>query len=252
MSTARRAATAPSVAFTWRSAAVTSRGNVRSHNEDAVLELPEVGLWLVADGMGGHKAGDVASNSIVTALSSLRRRGRPSALLDEIEDRLATVNERLYRTSLEEGTGVSGSTVAVLVALERHVLSLWAGDSRIYRCRAGRLAQLTRDHSETQEQVDEGVLSAEAAEKREVSNVITRAVGGAGELFLDLELTELQDDDCFLLCSDGLYRELPKGDLLKHLGGADPAVICDGLIRQALMGLCRDNASAVVVRFAAP
>ena len=249
MSTARRAAIAPSAAFTWRSAARSSRGNVREHNEDAVLELPEVGLWLVADGMGGHKAGDVASNSIVAALSSLRRRARPSVLLDEIEDRLAAVNERLYRASLEEGVGVSGSTVAVLIALERHVLSLWAGDSRIYRSRAGRLAQLTRDHSETQEQVDEGLLSAEAAEKREASNVITRAVGGAGELFLDLELTELQDDDCFLLCSDGLYRELPKGDLLKHMNGAEPAAMCDGLIRQALLGLCRDNASAVVVRF---
>ena len=251
MSTARRAATTPTTSFTWRSAALTTRGNVRAHNEDAVLELPEAGLWLVADGMGGHKAGDVASNAIVTALSTMRRRSRPSVLLDEIEDRLAAVNERLYRASLEDGAGVSGSTVAVLVALERHVLSLWAGDSRIYRCRAGRLAQLTRDHSETQEQVDEGVISAEVAENREVSNVITRAVGGANELFLDLELTELQNDDCFLLCSDGLYREVPKADLQKHLSGSDPAAICDGLIRQALTGLCRDNASAVVVRFAA-
>src|SRR5262245_1627918 len=223
MSTARSAARTPAVGFTWRSAASTTRGNVRAHNEDAVLELPDVGLWLVADGMGGHKAGAVASNAIVTALSSMRRRSRPSVLLDEIEDRLAEVNARLYRASLEEGAGVSGSTVALLIALERHVLSLWAGDSRIYRCRAGRLAQLTRDHSETQEQIDEGVLTAEAAETREVSNVITRAVGGAGELYLDLELTELQNDDCFLLCSDGLYRELPKGDLLKHLSGTDPA-----------------------------
>jgi serine/threonine protein phosphatase PrpC len=238
------------VTFTWRSAAATTRGNVRSHNEDAVLELPEAGLWLVADGMGGHKAGDVASNAIVTALSSMRRHARPSVLLDEIEDRLAAVNEQLYRASLEEG-GVRGSTVAVLVALGRHVLSLWAGDSRIYLCRAGRLTQVTRDHSETQEQVDEGRLTPEAAEKREVSNVITRAVGGARELFLDLALTELQHDDCFLLCSDGLYRELPKGDLQKHMDGSDPVAMSDALIRQALLGLCRDNASAVVVRFAA-
>jgi serine/threonine protein phosphatase PrpC len=252
MSTARRAATAAAVGFTWRSAAVTTRGNVRAHNEDAVLDLSEVGLWLVADGMGGHKAGDVASNAIVAALSSLRRHARPSVLLDEIEDRLAAVNEQLYRASFGEGAGVSGSTVAVLIALERHVLSLWAGDSRIYRCRAGHLAQLTRDHSETQEQVDEGVLSAEAAETRELSNVITRAVGGASELFLDLELTELQHDDRFLLCSDGLYREVPKGDLLKHLSGAEPLAMCDGLIRQALTGSCRDNVSAVVVRFSAP
>jgi len=251
MSTARRAASARAAGFTWRSAAVTSRGNVRAHNEDAVLELPDVGLWLVADGMGGHKAGDVASNAIVTALASMHRCARPSALLDEIEDRLTAVNERLYRASLEDGAGVSGSTVALLVALERHVLSLWAGDSRIYRCRSGRLAQLTHDHSETQEQIDEGVISAEAAEQREASNVITRAVGGASELFLDLELTELQQEDCFLLCSDGLYRELPKHELVRHLSGADPAAMCDGLMREALMGACRDNASAVVVRFTA-
>jgi serine/threonine protein phosphatase PrpC len=239
------------VTFTWRSAAATTRGNVRSHNEDAVLELPEAGLWLVADGMGGHKAGDVASNAIVMALSAMRRHARPSVLLDEIEDRLAAVNDRLYRASFEDGAGVRGSTVAVLVALERHVLSLWAGDSRIYRCRAGQLTQHTRDHSETQEQVDEGRLSAEAAEKHEASNVITRAVGGARELFLDIELTELQHEDCFLLCSDGLYRELPKSDLQKHLNGMDPVAMCDALIRQTLMGQCRDNASAVVVRFAA-
>jgi len=252
MSTARHAATASALTFSWRSAAATTRGNIRSHNEDAVLELPEAGLWLVADGMGGHKAGDVASNAIVTALASLRRLARPSVLLDEIEDRLAAVNDQLYRASLEDGAGVRGSTVAVLVALERHVLSLWAGDSRVYRCRAGRIAQLTRDHSETQEQVDEGRLSAEDAEKRETSNVITRAVGGARDLFLDVELTELQHDDCFLLCSDGLYREIPKGDLEKHLSGTtDPSAVCEGLIRQALLGLCRDNASAVVVRFAA-
>ena len=249
MSTAKHAAAASAMNFNWRSATATTRGNVRSHNEDAVLELPDVGLWLVADGMGGHKAGDVASNAIVTALSSMRRLARPSVLLDEIEDRLTSVNEQLFRASLEEG-GVRGSTVVVLVALERHVLSLWAGDSRVYQSRAGKLTQITRDHSETQEQVDEGLLTAEAAEKRE-TNVITRAVGGARQLYLDVALTELQHDDCFLLCSDGLYRELPKYDMQKHLEGDDePADICDALIRQALKGLCRDNASAVVVRFA--
>ena len=252
MSTAGHAATASAMTFSWKSAAATTRGNVRSHNEDAVLALPEAGLWLVADGMGGHKAGDVASNAIVTALASMRRHARPSVLLDEIEDRLAAVNDRLYRASVEDGAGVRGSTVAVLVALERHVLSLWAGDSRVYRCRGGALTQLTRDHSETQEQVDEGLLTAEAAEKREVSNVITRAVGGARELFLDIALTELHHEDCFLLCSDGLYRELPKGDLQKQLSGIDPAAMCDALIRQALLGLCRDNASAVAVRFTTP
>lgn len=251
MTAVGKVSVAAPLSFTWRSAAATSQGNVRTHNEDAILELPEVGLWLVADGMGGHNAGDLASNSIVAALSSIRRRSRPSAMLDEVEDRLSSVNERLYRASLEEGAGVSGSTVVLLIALERHVLSLWAGDSRTYRYRGGRVTQITRDHSEVQELVDEGVMTPEAAERSIGSNVITRAVGGAGELFLDLELTELHHEDCFLLCSDGLYREVSREDLQRHLSGTDPATICNGLIRQALSGACKDNASAVVVRFAA-
>ncbi|MEP7243448.1 MAG: protein phosphatase 2C domain-containing protein [Gammaproteobacteria bacterium] len=239
----------PATCFTWRSASLTSQGNVRAHNEDAVLELPAAGLWVVADGMGGHNAGDVASNAIVAALSSMVRHARPSVTLEEVEDRLNGVNEQLYRASLEEGGGVSGSTVAVLIALERHVLSVWAGDSRVYRCRDGRLTQITSDHSETQEMVAGGLMSPDEAETSESSNVITRAVGGAAELFLDLALTELRDGDQFLICTDGLYRALPKHILQRLVADVEPRVICEALIRQALAGVCRDNATAIVVQF---
>jgi serine/threonine protein phosphatase PrpC len=169
-------------------------------------------------------------------------------LLDAVEDRLDEVNEHLYQTSLKSGA-VTGSTVAVLIALERHVLSLWAGDSRIYRARGRQLVQITHDHSETQERVDQGLIPPSEADQAEGSNVITRAVGGAPELFLDIELTELCDGDTFLLCTDGLYRELTKSTLLLHLSGSDPEAMCGGLISEALEGRCRDNASAVVVRF---
>ena len=97
--------------FTWRSASATSTGNVRSHNEDALLERPDVGLWVVADGMGGHNAGDVASNMIVQSLSGLTRRASPSAQLDEVEDRLREVNTELYQASLHSQAGMSGSTI---------------------------------------------------------------------------------------------------------------------------------------------
>lgn len=237
--------------FTWSSAAGTAKGNVRPHNEDAVLERPDAGLWVVADGMGGHNAGDVASNAVVTALSAMPRHARPSQLLDEVEDRLHAVNQQLYSASMRSGNGTSGSTVAVLVALERHVLSIWAGDSRIYRRRGQQLAQITRDHSEVQEMVDEGVISSVTAARSEVSNVITRAVGGADELFLDVEVTELRDGDCYLLCSDGLYRELPDKVLLQTLGRKDPDSACAVLLSQALSGACKDNVSAIVVRFSA-
>jgi serine/threonine protein phosphatase PrpC len=236
--------------FVWHSAAGTSKGNVRPYNEDAVLELPEAGVWVVADGMGGHEAGDVASAAITTALASVRRHAQPSVLVDEVEDRLDEVNDSLYRESVARGA-VIGSTVAMLIALERHVIGLWAGDSRIYSARKGVLAQLTRDHSEIQQMIDDGLITPAAAEQHAAANVITRAVGGAAELFLDIELAELRDGDSYLLCTDGLYRELSGAALARALERKNPDKTCDELMRAALAGPCRDNVSAVIVRFSA-
>ncbi len=238
-----------SAPFAWRSAAVTSQGNVRSHNEDAVLELPAAGLWAVADGMGGHNAGDVASRMIVEALCGVTRRERPSELLDDVEDRLMAVNEQLYRASIDGQAGMSGSTVAVLLAFGDHCLSVWAGDSRIYRCRAGVLECITHDHSEVQAMVDEGILDPAAAGLHSAQNVITRAVGGAEALYLDVELRELKHQDRYLLCSDGLYKELAEDQLAAHLTANDPEGACRALVKQALAGACSDNVSAVVVQF---
>jgi type VI secretion system protein ImpM len=239
------AATPSQVGFSWRSAAATSKGNVRGHNEDAVLDLPDAGLWVVADGMGGHNAGDIASSMIVQALTGLARKASPSARLDEVEDKLREVNHRLYQLSLDNQAGMSGSTIVALLALERHCLSIWAGDSRVYRCRAAALEQITLDHSEAQELLDGGADSSRAA----ASNVITRAVGGSQELFLDIELRELQNHDRYLLCSDGLYRELSDADMAHHLTGNDPEGACKALLKQALSGTCSDNVSAIVVQF---
>jgi serine/threonine protein phosphatase PrpC len=246
MSTSGEVATA---AFTWRSASVTSQGNVRNHNEDAILELPAAGLWAVADGMGGHNAGDVASRMIVEALCGVTRRERPSELLDDVEDRLCAVNERLYRESLAAAGGMCGSTVVVLLAFGGYSLSVWAGDSRVYRSRAGELACITRDHSEVQAMVDEGVLDAAAAGRHNAQNVITRAVGGGQDLYLDVELRELKHRDRYLLCSDGLYKELADDRLAAHLAGNDPEGACRALLKEALSGVCNDNVSAIAVEF---
>ena len=232
--------------FTWRSAAATSQGNVRGHNEDAVLDRPDVGLWVVADGMGGHNAGDVASSMIVQAFAEFARGASPSAQLNDVEDRLRAVNERLYRTSLDSQAGMSGSTIVALLAFERHCLSIWAGDSRVYRSREGSLEQITHDHSEAQELRDGG---HGALPEALASNVITRAVGGSQELFLDVELRELRNHDRYLLCSDGLYRELSDADMAHHLTGNDPEGACKALMKQALSGTCSDNVSAIVVQF---
>jgi len=218
--------------FTWRSAAATSVGNVRAHNEDAVLELPATGLWVVADGMGGHNAGDVASRMIVEALCTVGPPSQLSELLDAVENRLRAVNARLFQYSLEHGGQTTGSTVAALLAFDAYCVSAWAGDSRIYCLRNHSLTCVTRDHSEDGS-----------------SNVITRAVGGSEDVELDLELRELADGDRYLLCSDGLYRELGEAELTRHLAHEDLELACRSLLSQALAGPCKDNVSMVIVEF---
>ena len=234
-----------STAFRWVSSSLSVVGNVRKVNEDAVLDLPASGLWVVADGMGGHNAGDVASRMIVDELSSVRPTERPSSFVDEIEERLRRVNRRLYDNSLTQPAGgLSGSTVVVLATFARYAVCLWAGDSRIYRLRGQQLEQLTRDHSEAQELTEQGRDDEVAAN----ANVITRAVGGTEDLQLDFELCELDDGDEFLLCSDGLYREVVSADIATHLR-QEPAAACRVLIDQALAGTCSDNVSVIAVRF---
>jgi serine/threonine protein phosphatase PrpC len=238
--------------FTWRSASATSPGHVRAHNEDAVLELPAVGLWVVADGMGGHDAGDVASRMIVEAVCAIGRPRRLSELLDRVEDRLRAVNDRLYRSSLEHGRGMMGSTVAVLLSFESWCLSVWAGDSRIYCLRDRSLTCVTRDHSEVQALLDDGLIDPKTAAQHKAANVITRAVGGSAELYLDLELRSLRHGDRYLLCSDGLYRELSEIELIRQLTRADVGEACQALMSRALAGRCNDNVSVVVVEFSSP
>lgn len=229
---------------------MTSQGNVRDHNEDAILDYPDVGLWGVADGMGGHRGGDVASGMIVETLRQTSRPQSFSAFVDEVDDRLRAVNSALFtRSNSADSQGVSGSTIAVLLTWGRYCITAWAGDSRVYRYRDGALKQISRDHSEVQELLDDGTLTPEANDARLQSNIITRAVGGLEELSLDLELRELRDKDRFLICSDGLYREVSDADIVRHLAKPEPRQACEGLLNQALAGTCADNVSVVVVHF---
>ncbi len=239
-------------AFRWESSARTDKGNVRDHNEDACLELPGRGVWVVADGMGGHQSGDLASQMVVDLVAQIGVHDRPSRLVDFVEDALMTANRRLYRKSLEgERPTVIGSTVAALLAVGGYAISAWAGDSRVYRLRGGVLEQVSRDHSEVEELIDQGVLSRATAEAHPAANVITRAVGGAEDLYLDLELLQLQNLDRFLLCSDGLYKELTEQEIAVLLADGDCKEACSQLLGTALSRKCTDNVTALVVDFLA-
>ncbi len=233
---------------TTDSYAITHQGNVRSHNEDACLDLPQRGVWVVADGMGGHAQGDYASQLIVQKVQSLGEFDRPSDKIDALEQTLQGVNTHLFtKSSSAPEPTIIGSTVVALAAFDRFGVFTWAGDSRAYRLRDGTLAQVTRDHSEVQDLVDQGLVKAEEAELHPQANVVTRAVGGTSELYLDYRLTELAKGDRFLLCSDGLFKDVPETEIAELLGKGNAASCAQGLIDVVLGRECRDNVTVIIV-----
>ncbi len=232
----------------WCSAEQSHRGNKRKNNEDAVLSRPDVGLWAVADGMGGHQAGDVASQAITNALATVRLVGSLTEDVDAVEDVLLNVNDKLRlhaRTQCQGGT-VGSTIVTMLVEADVGVV-LWAGDSRLYRLRGNRLEQVTRDHNPISDLLDSGAVT-EADAVAADTNIIPRAVGGQPELNLDIAVFDITTQDTYLLCSDGLYRELQETDLAEELREESLEAIAAQLLNRCLVGAARDNVSFVVVR----
>ena len=164
----------------YRSAARTHAGAVRQRNEDAVLERPEIGLWAVADGAGGHQCGDYASGNIITALGKVSPTLSTVQLIDDIRSRLSRVNQELRERAADIGPrAMICSTVVVLLIVEGRSCCLWAGDSRCYLLRGGALRQVSRDHSYVQNLVDRGEIRPEAAADHPLAHVVTNLLGAA-------------------------------------------------------------------------
>jgi len=232
-------------AFKFLSVGRTHVGCVRSLNEDAVLNRADIGLWAVADGMGGHEGGEVASAAVVQALSQVSNFSTAYAFRDAASQALVEANAKLVKLSAERGT--MGSTAVVLLAHEGHYACLWAGDSRAYLYRAGALKRLTRDHSVVQEMVDAGVISEEGARSHPRSNVITRAVGAQAQLDLESVFGAVQPGDRFLLCSDGLTGVVTDREIAEHMIRAPLESAAERLLDHALARGAPDNVSLVVV-----
>ena len=237
------------VRLTFESVARTHVGKVRKLNEDAYCDRGEVGLWAVADGMGGHQAGDVASGLIVEALGKVDDVSSGYALLEDVRQSIQRVNRTLIARAAVMAPGtLIGSTVVTLVTYADYYACLWAGDSRIYLLRDGRLEQVTRDHSRMQELIDSGSLSRLEARSYARSNVITRAVGVSDRLALDMQQGPLQVDDVFLLCSDGLNGALDDRTIAKLVDQPSLEDAADALIERTLDQGARDNVTVVLVR----
>lgn len=235
--------------ISWVSSVRTDVGCVRTVNEDAVLAKPEIGLWAVADGMGGHKVGDIASSKIVDALAALSTSSRLSDSVDVIEDCLHEVNQLMleYAQIMFDGSTM-GSTVVAMVIRGRIGACLWVGDSRLYRLRNHQLVQLTRDHSQLEEMIELGLITREASDAHPNRNVITRAVGVEAPLYVDMTLFTTQIGDSFLLCSDGLYNAVSPEEIIESMKQRDVQQCTDELMEKALQQGARDNVSVIVIK----
>lgn len=229
------------------SAGRTVTGKVRKHNEDAILVRDEVGLWVVADGLGGHSAGDYASNLIVERLGALPRQGSVFDFIESIEDSLVRINADLLETAATRGVDLIGSTVVVLVHDKDFMLCGWIGDSRAYCFEDGRLRQITRDHVHGGD--DDITHFGAVPSSHAGSGVLTRAVGAEEQLFVDWVIAGNRPGMAFVLCSDGINKEVSDAELDDECRrNPQPQDLVERLFDLSMSRAGRDNISAVVVR----
>jgi serine/threonine protein phosphatase PrpC len=227
----------------------THVGLRRKLNEDSLVSLPERGIWAVADGMGGHEAGEVASAKVIESLARLPSTNDPDDLANSAVTALHAVNDELVElgeAGIEHRT--IGSTVVGLVICGGKYRCFWAGDSRAYRVRKGSIEQITRDHSLVQGLLDAGVIEAAEAENHPNANVVTRAVGAAAALNVDVIGGDAMPGDIFLLASDGVTREVSQVELLAQIYSKPMVQAADSLVEMVLSRGAPDNLTLVIVR----
>lgn len=235
--------------FEFESHAITHPGKVRQMNEDACISRDNIGLWAVADGMGGHHAGDVASTNVVTALNEVSPPTSLRRYVDDVENQLLKCNANLRALSANElNNRTIGSTVATLIIYQDYCAHMWAGDSRIYRLRKSELNQLGRDHSQVEELVEQGIIHRDEAESHPDSNIITRAIGADDNLFVDVNVDRVEPGDTYLLCSDGLPKHVSFKEIERLMLEGTSIDICTKLINITLERGATDNVTVTVVK----
>lgn len=238
-------------------------GLSRSHNEDYFEIDHEHGLYLVADGMGGHRHGEVASRIAVETIRDYVGRAAcqgpsPQAPLggDRLQahsrllrEAILAAHEQVLRAMRGDGTLLGmGTTLVGLLLHDRVGAIAHVGDSRAYCLRRGKLDLLTQDHTWVNEQVSAGFLSAQQARNHPLKNVVTRALGGEGQVRVDLREVQVQAGDRYLLCSDGLTTMLTDEEIHHRLAGCEPmAEICRGLVTEANARGGHDNITVVLL-----
>ncbi len=223
----------------------TDIGRVRDTNEDSALALPKQGVYMVADGMGGHNAGEVASGLAIESMKNrvTGKKPTPDTLMALIQETNLTL---LRRAQSDEKTSGMGTTLTMLWQSGNDALIGHVGDSRCYLLRGGDLSQLTADHSVVAELVQQGILTPEEARVHPYRNVVTRALGTAGYVEVDVLAVDIHPGDRFLLCSDGLSGMIGDEDIAKIMARHDIDAAANALIDAALKAGGRDNITLIL------
>lgn len=243
-------------------ASLSDTGLVRAHNEDAIETSQELGLAILADGMGGYNAGEVASRMCVELISKHLRQKQQSAWIPIlsrqtmvasrwISDAISYANESVLEAAHEHAEYVGmGTTIVVAMCHQDKLLVAHVGDSRVYRYRSGELKQITRDHSVLQAQIDAGLITEEQAQFSPIKNLITRAVGAQEDIEVEIHDHQLEQGDIYLLCSDGL-NDMLKHEQINHIMQQHCSQLdlcCQTLVDAANRSGGRDNISVILLR----
>ncbi len=229
----------------------TETGHVRSRNEDSYACVPEQNLWVVADGMGGHDSGDFASHTITEQAQKFIQQQTLDSSLLILEENLLHSNEIIRLKADKLGKNITiGSTVACLYMWRNLAFILWAGDSRIYRYRDHTLQRLSEDHSYVEELVKMGKIQPSEADSHPAANVVLNAIGIDSGVVIDIEYFEIKNNDLFILCSDGLYKDLSEQTITTILQNNESPIdeLNHELIKAALDVAGSDNCTVVLVK----
>jgi serine/threonine protein phosphatase PrpC len=235
----------------FETSALTHTGHVRQFNEDSIFADGERGIWLVADGMGGHRDGNVASAMIAERARGIGKVASLMAFTEAFRHGIGAVNAELVRRSNGRIDQIVGSTVAALLVQGSDYCCLWAGDSRCYLVRDRSIVQLSHDHTEVQELVDRGVITPAEAVTWPRRNVITRAVGAAADFQLEHASGMVRLGDSFVLCSDGLTGHVNDDEIFEKSSTLSAIKASHDLLELALARGGKDNISVVVVNVVA-
>jgi serine/threonine protein phosphatase PrpC len=237
--------------FRIESYARTDEGRVRTHNEDSYVARDDNGLWAVADGMGGHEGGEWASGRIVRELGRIDPGLGFEDRCEEAAQAVTTANKQILAEGRKRGKSM-GSTLVMLVIEGNHYAILWTGDSRAYLMRGGRLERLSRDHTQVQEMVTRGLMTAEQAQGHPMGHVLSRAVGVQRQVEIDRVDGEIQPGDIFLLCSDGLHGVVGDEAIEGHFAREAPDEALDRLIELTLEKGAPDNVTGIAIWISEP